>query len=91
MNSICIIRYAKREGITFRAAHLISSVAAAINKKISHPFALKSIQKIVLRNIEFVREDDVNPCQGAMNKLVALNVSIQLILGVKLSIVNQVL
>lgn len=32
MNSICIIRYAKREGITFRAPHLISSVTAAIKK-----------------------------------------------------------
>lgn len=74
MNSICIIRCAKREGITFRAAHLISSVAAAINKKKS-----SICFKI---HTEFVREDDFNPCQGAMNELVALSVSIQLILGV---------
>lgn len=35
-----------------------------------------------MHNIEFVREDDVNPYQAAMNRLIALSLSIHLISGV---------
>lgn len=66
MSSICIIRYAKREGITFRAAHLISSVTGAIKKNSSIWFNIhRKKKKIGSHNIEFVRGDDVTPSQGA--------------------------
>lgn len=70
MSSICIIRYAKWKGITFRAAHLISSVTGAIKKNSSIWFNIHR-KKIGSHNIEFVREDDVTPSHGAA---VALNV-----------------
>lgn len=62
MNSICIIRYAKREGIKFRAPHLISSVTAAIKKNSSIWFNIHR-KKIGSDNIEFVRDDDVREPQ----------------------------
>lgn len=55
----------REKGITFRTAHSISLVTAAIKmKKIIHR-VLISIKKIRPPNIKFVRkDDDVNPFSG---------------------------